>query len=194
MLGTGAGAEMRRTLGVAVFSGMLGVTLFGIFLTPVFFNVIEWFIDLRLAGSRTNLVGRVLLFPLRMLKVAVVWPLMQLSRALERSRVAAKRRRQTPVANGTAQGDGQGKKRPVEAVPDEHIKAVRLDGGARGAQKNGGNGESTRGGASGVVRSQAEPGNENGNEKDGNGEMDAGLGRGASGAVRSQAEPGNEKA
>ena len=33
----GAGAEMRRTLGMAVFSGMLGVTLFGIFLTPVFF-------------------------------------------------------------------------------------------------------------------------------------------------------------
>ena len=36
----GAGAEMRRTLGIAVFSGMLGVTLFGIFLTPVFFYVI----------------------------------------------------------------------------------------------------------------------------------------------------------
>jgi len=33
----GAGAEMRRTLGVAVLSGMLGVTLFGIFLTPIFF-------------------------------------------------------------------------------------------------------------------------------------------------------------
>ena len=32
----GAGAEMRRSLGTAVFSGMLGVTLFGIFLTPVF--------------------------------------------------------------------------------------------------------------------------------------------------------------
>jgi hydrophobe/amphiphile efflux-1 (HAE1) family protein len=39
----GAGAEMRRTLGVAVFSGMLGVTFFGIFLTPVFFYVIQWF-------------------------------------------------------------------------------------------------------------------------------------------------------
>ncbi|MBY0524760.1 MAG: efflux RND transporter permease subunit [Gemmataceae bacterium] len=37
----GAGAEMRRSLGVAVFSGMLGVTLFGIFLTPVFFYVIQ---------------------------------------------------------------------------------------------------------------------------------------------------------
>ena len=42
VLATGAGAEMRRALGTAVFSGMLGVTLFGIFLTPVFFYVIEW--------------------------------------------------------------------------------------------------------------------------------------------------------
>jgi multidrug efflux pump len=43
MLGTGAGAEMRRTLGVAVFSGMLGVTVFGIFLTPVFYYSIRYF-------------------------------------------------------------------------------------------------------------------------------------------------------
>ncbi len=41
-LSVGAGAEMRRTLGTAVFSGMLGVTLFGIFLTPVFYYVIQW--------------------------------------------------------------------------------------------------------------------------------------------------------
>src|SRR5438552_11317820 len=47
VLAEGAGAEMRRTLGTAVFAGMLGVTLFGIFLTPVFFYVIQWFIDLR---------------------------------------------------------------------------------------------------------------------------------------------------
>ena len=33
---------MRQTLGTAVFSGMLGVTLFGIFLTPVFFFIIDW--------------------------------------------------------------------------------------------------------------------------------------------------------
>jgi hydrophobe/amphiphile efflux-1 (HAE1) family protein len=45
VLAQGAGAEMRRSLGVAVFSGMLGVTLFGIFLTPVFFYVIQWFSD-----------------------------------------------------------------------------------------------------------------------------------------------------
>ncbi|MBX7104235.1 MAG: multidrug efflux RND transporter permease subunit [Gemmataceae bacterium] len=41
VLATGAGAEMRRTLGTAVFSGMLGVTLFGLVLTPVFFVVID---------------------------------------------------------------------------------------------------------------------------------------------------------
>jgi multidrug efflux pump len=37
----GAGAEMRQTLGIAVFAGMLGVTVFGIFLTPIFYFVIE---------------------------------------------------------------------------------------------------------------------------------------------------------
>jgi multidrug efflux pump len=37
----GAGAEMRRTLGTAVFAGMIGVTFFGIFLTPVFFSVVR---------------------------------------------------------------------------------------------------------------------------------------------------------
>jgi multidrug efflux pump subunit AcrB len=45
VIATGAGAEMRQALGVAVFSGMLGVTAFGIFLTPVFYYVI------RLLGS-----------------------------------------------------------------------------------------------------------------------------------------------
>jgi multidrug efflux pump subunit AcrB len=46
VLGQGAGAEMRRTLGVAVFAGMIGVTIFGIFLTPVFFYVIQATTDL----------------------------------------------------------------------------------------------------------------------------------------------------
>ena len=34
---TGAGAEMRQAMGIAVFAGMIGVTLFGLFLTPVFY-------------------------------------------------------------------------------------------------------------------------------------------------------------
>ncbi len=41
VIAEGAGAEMRRSLGTAVFGGMLGVTLFGIFLTPVFYYVIQ---------------------------------------------------------------------------------------------------------------------------------------------------------
>jgi multidrug efflux pump len=45
MVATGAGWEMRRSLGTAVLSGMIGVTLFGIFLTPVFYNVVAWFTD-----------------------------------------------------------------------------------------------------------------------------------------------------
>jgi len=44
---TGAGSEMRRAMGVAVFSGMIGVTVFGIFLTPVFYVLLR-----RLAGNR----------------------------------------------------------------------------------------------------------------------------------------------
>jgi len=45
VIARGAGAEMRRALGVAVFSGMLGVTFFGIFLTPVFYYVIQRFAE-----------------------------------------------------------------------------------------------------------------------------------------------------
>ncbi|HMF19016.1 MAG TPA: multidrug efflux RND transporter permease subunit, partial [Gemmataceae bacterium] len=45
ILSEGAGHEMRHTLGIAVFAGMLGVTIFGIFLTPVFYYVIQWVKD-----------------------------------------------------------------------------------------------------------------------------------------------------
>jgi multidrug efflux pump len=41
LIGTGAGAEMRQALGTAVFSGMLGVTVFGVLFTPVFYSVLE---------------------------------------------------------------------------------------------------------------------------------------------------------
>lgn len=47
VLSTGAGAEMRSAMGVAVFSGMIGVTAFGLFLTPVFYVVLR-----RLTGNR----------------------------------------------------------------------------------------------------------------------------------------------
>jgi multidrug efflux pump subunit AcrB len=38
----GAGAELRQTLGTTVFSGMIGVTLFGLIFTPVFYVVSRW--------------------------------------------------------------------------------------------------------------------------------------------------------
>jgi multidrug efflux pump len=47
VLSSGAGAEMRHAMGVAVFAGMLGVTAFGIFLTPMFYVLVR-----ALAGNR----------------------------------------------------------------------------------------------------------------------------------------------
>jgi multidrug efflux pump len=47
VLSTGAGAEMRHAMGVAVFAGMLGVTAFGLFLTPVFYVLLR-----RMTGNR----------------------------------------------------------------------------------------------------------------------------------------------
>ena len=40
VISTGAGSEMRRAMGTAVFSGMIGVTIFGLFLTPVFYVLV----------------------------------------------------------------------------------------------------------------------------------------------------------
>jgi multidrug efflux pump subunit AcrB len=78
---SGAGAEMRRSLGIAVFSGMLGVTAFGVILTPVFFYVIQGFGETRwfavpwhvgavsgalgvlLGGAGGYLIGRLGVFP-----------------------------------------------------------------------------------------------------------------------------------
>jgi hydrophobe/amphiphile efflux-1 (HAE1) family protein len=55
LLGHGAGAEMRFALGIAVFAGMLGVTAFGIFMTPVFFYVIQWLVGGRRGEAKTVL-------------------------------------------------------------------------------------------------------------------------------------------
>ena len=51
VLSTGAGAEMRRAMGIAVFSGMLGVTFFGLFLTPVFYVVLRRLTEKRRAAA-----------------------------------------------------------------------------------------------------------------------------------------------
>jgi multidrug efflux pump len=62
VIARGAGAEMRRTLGAAVFSGMLGVTLFGVFLTPLFYFAIQSFNDRhsKRASASTNADGSTL--------------------------------------------------------------------------------------------------------------------------------------
>jgi multidrug efflux pump len=52
ILGSGAGSEMRRAMGIAVFFGMLGVTTFGIFLTPVFYALLRKGTERRRAKAR----------------------------------------------------------------------------------------------------------------------------------------------
>jgi multidrug efflux pump len=58
VLAAGAGAEMRVALGVAVFSGMVGVTAFGIFFTPDFYSVIRWLGERGAPGRTVGTVGR----------------------------------------------------------------------------------------------------------------------------------------
>ncbi|WP_165075004.1 efflux RND transporter permease subunit [Paludisphaera rhizosphaerae] len=85
----GAGAEMRKSLGVAVFSGMLGVTLFGIVLTPVFFYSIDRAAESRLFASPwVRFVGGALL---DVLTLRILWrPAWSLAR---RGAAAARPRR-----------------------------------------------------------------------------------------------------
>ncbi len=51
VISSGAGSEIRRALGVAVFAGMLGVTAFGLFLTPVFYVVVRSLVSRRAPTS-----------------------------------------------------------------------------------------------------------------------------------------------
>jgi multidrug efflux pump len=99
---TGAGAEMRRTLGTAVFSGMLGVTLFGIFLTPVFFYVIESIAEMPIfAGARARQIGLVLRYTIGLPFFGLPWLLMTVGLPwASGGRVQAEvgeRKRQVPV-------------------------------------------------------------------------------------------------
>jgi hydrophobe/amphiphile efflux-1 (HAE1) family protein len=110
LLGHGAGAEMRRVLGVAVFSGMLGVTLFGIFLTPVFFYVIEGFAEAPLFSSaRARQVGKVMLYVLGIATLGLPWLLpLLLKRRGDRLRLV---RLPAPVhTNGHAAANGEADK------------------------------------------------------------------------------------
>jgi len=54
VVATGAGAEMRQALGTAVFFGMLGVTLFGLLFTPVFYVLVRWIGTTRLFKASTG--------------------------------------------------------------------------------------------------------------------------------------------
>jgi multidrug efflux pump len=55
VLSSGAGAEMRHSMGVAVFSGMIGVTFFGLLLTPVFYVLIRGSVEKREARKAARL-------------------------------------------------------------------------------------------------------------------------------------------
>jgi multidrug efflux pump len=89
IISRGAGAEMRRTLGTAVFSGMLGVTLFGIVLTPVFFFTIDWLGESRLFASKT--VRRAGAIALAVLTLGVRLIPMALAAWADRKAIPAKR-------------------------------------------------------------------------------------------------------
>jgi multidrug efflux pump len=128
LVGSGAGAEMRKPLGVAVFSGMIGVTLFGIFLTPVFFYTIEGFIDTPLFSSaRARRIGAVLHFPLRILVLVLSWLPTALVRGMQRHSTirAGSRKLPSATADRAAQtkrdgrmltGDGFGQVGNAEAA------------------------------------------------------------------------------
>ena len=98
----GAGAEMRRALGTAVFSGMLGVTFFGIFLTPVFFYVIDWFSDQRLFSvatlQRLGGAGDIIRRPISQ---GVVW-----MKAAFKAKPQSEQPRRTAVAAAGTNGNG----------------------------------------------------------------------------------------
>jgi HAE1 family hydrophobic/amphiphilic exporter-1 len=56
VVATGAGAEMRQALGTAVFFGMLGVTMFGLLFTPIFYVLVRW-IGSKVTSSPRNAAG-----------------------------------------------------------------------------------------------------------------------------------------
>src|SRR2546423_2121517 len=57
VIASGAGAEMRHVMGVAVFSGMLGVTFFGLVFTPLFYVLIRGLVDRKRAPTRAAAAG-----------------------------------------------------------------------------------------------------------------------------------------
>jgi hydrophobe/amphiphile efflux-1 (HAE1) family protein len=114
----GAGAEMRRALGTAVFSGMLGVTLFGIFLTPVFFYVIE-----HVTGWKIFSTGWLPQIGAAALTVIRLEPLRRGVGALSRRALAAASRRRRPITRAPAISPPVEIKTPAEepSLPTEPV-------------------------------------------------------------------------
>jgi multidrug efflux pump len=110
MTATGAGSEMRRSLGTAVFSGMLGVTMVGIFLTPVFFFVVEWLVERPLFESeRARALGQALRYLAAVLTLGLLWLPTLAARGLQRRQAAAPfAPRERVPANGQKNGNGDG--------------------------------------------------------------------------------------
>ncbi len=115
----GAGAEMRRTLGITVFSGMLGVTLFGVFLTPVFFVVIDrlgstaffqskavrWAGEALSAAVVVALAWTLLPGIVYPLVVGIVWILLRQLSRIRRQIVPARELVPASATNGKPHGD-----------------------------------------------------------------------------------------
>jgi multidrug efflux pump len=100
----GAGFEMRRALGTAVFSGMLGVTFFGIFLTPVFFYVIDRMTDWRMFSSGAiPRIGQTLLDMIRL--GFLTRPATRLWRRLTASRSAKQPHQERPRGPAVTESD-----------------------------------------------------------------------------------------
>jgi multidrug efflux pump len=143
LVSTGAGAEMRRTLGTAVFSGMLGVTLFGIFLTPVFFYVIQGFAELPLFSSaRAQQIGQAVLLTVGILTLGLYWLLPALAgRYFRRPRWDSRMpRADEPHTGGNGQPPDQGPHTgPVRTADEVAVVANGHDGNGQSPTDEGSN-------------------------------------------------------
>src|SRR4029077_19902864 len=116
VIANGAGAEMRRTLGTAVFAGMLGVPLFGLFLTPVFYSVIR-----RLVGRQEPAVAS---GEMSRADVATT-PALPAAEGGERGTGNGRRQGESAIADEVASGGGERARRRPGAVLEKLIEGVR---------------------------------------------------------------------
>jgi multidrug efflux pump len=144
---TGAGAEMRKTLGTAVFSGMLGVTVFGIFLTPVFFYVIAGFVESPLfASARMRLFGKIMLYVLGTMTLGLMWIVPYINGQMTRRRQP--RKTVAPVPPTSPIGDGH------SGVLNGHANGTATNGTAH---VNGAAPDGPRAGQNGDSHSAGDP-------------------------------------